>query len=406
MPVNLTAPEALAAVPGIRLGTASLGVRKEPRHDLCVMEIAAGATTAAGFTRNAFCAAPVTVARDHLNQSSPRYLVINAGNANAGTGRDGDHAARTICAQVAALGQCDANQVLPFSTGVIGELLATSPFEQALPEAFSHLDEDQWLAAGAAIMTTDIVVKGVSKQYQVDGHDYVMTGITKGSGMICPDMATMLAFIATDAPVSADVLQECLDQAIGKSFNCVTVDGDTSTNDACVLVATGASGGERIESTTGQAYMSFSQALTEVSQQLAQAIIRDGEGATKFITIDVSAGANVDECRQVAYTVAHSPLVKTALFASDANWGRILAAVGRSGLDGLVVDELKIFLDDVLIVENGGRAGSYEEQAGASVLARDEFTIGIKLGRGDASAQVWTCDLSHGYVTINADYRS
>ena len=406
MPVNLIAPEALDPVPGIRLGTVSLGVRSEPRHDLCVMEIAEGAAVAATFTRNAFCAAPVTLAREHLAVAPPRYLVINAGNANAGTGRAGADAARDICAQVAQLGHCEAHQVLPFSTGVIGEVLATSPFEKMLPTVFSTLHEDRWLAAGAAIMTTDIVVKGISRHFQINGRDCVMTGIAKGSGMIRPDMATLLAFIATDAAVAAEVLKPALDRAVAQSFNCITVDGDTSTNDSCVLVATGASACDPVDETQGEGYQSFCEALNDVCRYLAQAIIRDGEGATKFITIEVGGGRSVEECRQVAYTVAQSPLVKTALFASDANWGRILAAIGRSGIEALVVDDLKITLDDVLIVENGGRADSYQEEAGARVMAQAEFSIGIQLGRGEASARIWTCDLSHGYVTINAEYRS
>ncbi len=406
MPVNLSAPEALAPVPGIRLGTVSLGVRSEPRHDLCVMEIAEGATVAATFTRNAFCAAPVTVAREHLAVNAPRYLVINAGNANAGTGPAGENAARGICAEVAQLGQCEAHRVLPFSTGVIGEELATAPFEQMLPKAFSALSEDHWLQAGAAILTTDILVKGISRHFQMNGRDCVLTGIAKGSGMIRPDMATLLAFIATDATIAGEVLQQSLDRAVAKSFNCITVDGDTSTNDSCVLVATGTGDSDPVDSTEDEGYPGFCQALDEVCLYLAQAIIRDGEGASKFITLKVDGGRTVEECRQVAYTIAHSPLVKTALFASDANWGRILAAVGRSGIDALVVADLKIFLDEVLIVENGGRAGSYREAAGARVMAQDEFSIRIALGRGGASARIWTCDLSHGYVTINAEYRS
>ncbi len=406
MPVNLQAPQSLSPVAGLRLATASLGVREEPRHDLCVMEIAGGSTVAAGFTRNAFCAAPVTVAREHLASGQPRYLVINSGNANAGTGRAGDVAARDICGLVAQLGDCDPGQVLPFSTGVIGEVLTTSPFEKALPEIFASFHQDQWLNAGAAILTTDLVVKGISRPFQINGQDCVMTGIAKGSGMIRPDMATMLAFVATDATVDAQVLKQALDEAIEQSFNCITVDGDTSTNDACVLVATGTSQAQAVDHAQGQAYQSLCRALNDVCRYLAQAIVRDGEGASKFITIEVEGGRTSGECRQVAYTVAHSPLVKTALFASDANWGRILAAVGRSGIEELRVDDLKIYLDEVLIVENGGRADSYHEALGAKVMAQDEFCIGIHLGRGDADARIWTCDLSHGYVTINAEYRS
>ncbi len=406
MPVNLTAPTALTAIPGIRLGTASLGVRKEPRHDLCVVEIDKGANTAASFTRNAFCAAPVTVSREHLAAVMPRFLVINAGNANAGTGRAGYNAAQTTCAQVAELGNCKSDQVLPFSTGVIGEPLATEPFSRALPAAFAALQADNWVMAANAIITTDIVAKGISRKFKMHGHDCVMTGIAKGSGMIRPDMATMLAFIATDAGVDGAILKQALDEAVAQSFNCITVDGDTSTNDSCIAIATGASPGELLSDTVSQDYKNFSTAIKGVCCSLAQAVIRDGEGASKFITIDVRAGRDVEECRQVAFTVAHSPLVKTALSASDANWGRILAAVGRSGLADLQVNNLKIYLDDVLIVENGGRASSYSEAAGAAVLAEQEFSIGIELGRGDANARIWTCDLTHDYVTINAEYRS
>jgi len=370
------------------------------------MEIAAHATLAASFTRNAFCAAPVTVAREHLAADVPRYLVINAGNANAGTGRAGYNAARNVCAQVARQGHCEAHQVLPFSTGVIGEPLATDPFSHALPGAFANLRDDNWLAAGAAIMTTDVVIKGASRQFKISGKDCVMTGIVKGSGMICPDMATMLAFIATDAPLCAAALQYGLDQAVAQSFNCITVDGDTSTNDACVLVATGHYGGDPVADLNGDDFRSFSAALNGLCRHLAQAIVRDGEGASKFITIEVRSGRDREECRRVAYTVAHSPLVKTALYASDANWGRILAAVGRCGITDLKIDDIKIYLDDVLIVENGGRASSYQEQAGAEVMAQDEISIGIQLGRGETSARIWTCDLSHDYVTINAEYRS
>lgn len=404
MPVNLSAPEHLAPVPGIRVAATSLGVRKVARDDLTVFEIPAGAAVAATFTRNAFCAAPVTLAREHLRAHVPRYLVINAGNANAGTGAAGMSAARRVCALVAAAGGCAPEQVLPFSTGVVGEVLNTGPFEAAVPQAMRALDHDAWLRAGHAIMTTDIVCKGVSRSFEMNGRTHTITGIAKGSGMICPDMATMLCFIATDAPVDGALLQQVLSDAVDVSFNCITVDGDTSTNDACVLIATGTEA--RLIDANSTGVQALRAAVTEVCTWLAHAVVRDGEGATKFISVEVCGGADVPECRQVAYTVAHSPLVKTAMFASDANWGRILAAVGRAGVANLDIDAIRMHLGDVLIVEHGGRAASYREELGAAVMAEPEIHVRIELGRGDARACVWTCDLSHEYVSINADYRS
>ena len=404
MPVNLIAPDQLAPVPGIRIGATSLGVRKVARDDLTVFEIPAGAAVAASFTRNAFCAAPVTLAREHLARAVPRYLVVNAGNANAGTGSAGMQAARRVCELIAHAGDCSPEQVLPFSTGVVGEILDTGPFESAVPRVMACLASDAWLRAGHAIMTTDIVCKGCTRSFEVAGRTHTITGIAKGSGMIRPDMATMLSFIATDVSIEATLLQRILSEAVDASFNCITVDGDTSTNDACVLVATGVDAS--IEDPSGAAAAALRAAVIEVCTWLAQAVVRDGEGATKFITVEVSGGADVSECRQVAYTVAHSPLVKTAMFASDANWGRILAAVGRAGVADLRIDAVRMHLGDVLIVEHGGRAASYREELGAEVMARSEIDVRIDLGRGDARARVWTCDLSHEYVSINADYRS
>ena len=408
MPVNLPAPTALAAVAGIRIAGVSLGVREQERNDLTIFEIPIGASSAATFTRNRFCAAPVHIAREHLAAVQPRYLVINAGNANAGSGPAGMQAARRVCELVAAQGHCDSNEVLPFSTGVIGEVLDTQAFESAIPAAFEGLDEHAWLTAANSILTTDIVAKGFSRQFSINGREHVITGIAKGSGMIRPDMATMLAYLATDAKVAPALLQTMLDKAVDITFNCITVDGDTSTNDACVLIASGV--GEQISEDSSDNMQALQQALNEVCTLLAQAIIRDGEGATKFISVEVFGGVDVDECRQVAYTVAHSPLVKTAMFASDANWGRILAAVGRSPIakdkPPLDPDRIDMYLGDVLIVQKGGRAESYREQAGAQVMAQTEITVRIELNRGAARACVWTCDLSHGYVTINADYRS
>ena len=377
MPVNLSAPERLESVPGVRAGAVSLGVRKVARDDLAVLTLDAGATAAATFTRNAFCAAPVHVARRHLAAAAPRVLVINAGNANAGTGAPGMAAAERVCDLVAQAAGCRREEVLPFSTGVVGEVLDTAPFEAAVPRALAAAAEDGWLAAGRAIMTTDIVAKGVSRHFDAGGRRHTVTGIAKGSGMIRPDMATMLAFLAT---------------------------GDTSTNDACVLVASGA--GAAIDDPHGADATALADAVTAVCTTLAQAIVRDGEGATKFITVRVQGGRDDAECRQVAYTVAHSPLVKTAMYASDANWGRILAAVGRAGVPDLDVEPIRMHLGDVLIVENGARAPGYREEQGAAVMAGDEILVRIDLGRGAAAAEVWTCDLSHEYVTINGEYRT
>jgi glutamate N-acetyltransferase/amino-acid N-acetyltransferase len=392
-------------VPGIRLASAAAGIRYKNRDDLLLIELAQGGSAAAVFTRNAFCAAPVTVAREHLATGAPRYLLINAGNANAGTGKGGLAAARETCRIAAAAADCTADQVLPFSTGVIGEDLPVAPFQTALPGLVAGLAEDAWPRAAQAIMTTDTVAKLASRQLDIDGKPVTITGISKGSGMIHPDMATMLAYVATDAAVPADVLQQALVTAVQPSFNSITVDGDTSTNDACVLLASGRSGATitELDSTAGQA---FQQALNAVCYELARAIVKDGEGATKLVEIAVETAASEAEARAVAFTVAHSPLVKTALFASDPNWGRILAAVGRAGLHDLDIDAVQIWLDDTRIVTAGGRDPAYTEAAGQAVLGRPEFEIRIALGRGNAAARVLTCDLSFDYVKINAEYRT
>lgn len=389
-------------VPGIRLGTVEAGIRYPNRRDLVVIEIAPGSAAAGVFTRNAFRAAPVTVAREHLAQAAPRYLLINTGNANAGTGEPGLRAARESCAALAALAGCDTTGVLPFSTGVIGEPLPLERLIAALPRALEKLSEDGWDEAGRGILTTDTRPKLVSRQTVIAGQTVNLTGIAKGSGMICPDMATMLAFLATDASVPQALLQQALTEAVAGSFNAITVDGDTSTNDACMLLASG-----RSEAVIDDAsYPRFLALLREVCEELAMALVRDAEGASKFITVRVEQGRDRDECRQVAYTVAHSPLVKTAFFASDANWGRILAAVGRSGPGDLDVARVGIHLDEVCIVRDGGRAPDYTEARGQAIMARPEITVRITLGRGGAEARVWTSDLSHDYVAINADYRS
>ena len=393
----------LFPVCGLRLGVTAAGIKIPGRPDLVVMSLAAGSVCAAVFTQNAFCAAPVIVAREHLARQQPVCLLINTGNANAGTGEAGIKDARLCCEAVADQYGCTAQAVLPFSTGVIGEPLPVTAILEGIPLALDQLDEAGWAAAASAILTTDTVPKGASKRIEIDGQKVTITGIAKGSGMIRPDMATMLAFIATDASLDPETLQDCLSQATDKSFNRITVDGDTSTNDACVLVATGS--GTALEPGS-PGYTLFSEALNDICVLLAQAIVRDGEGATRFVTIAVENGLSSDECLQVAYTIAHSPLVKTALFAGDPNWGRILAAVGRSGVAELDLDQLEIFLDDVCIVRAGGRALDYTEAAGQQVMDQEEITIRVDLHRGACREVIWTCDLSYDYVKINAEYRT
>ncbi len=409
MAVGLSAPVGLLPVAGVRLGATAAGIRtgiKKDGADLALMEIAPGSTVAAVFTRNAFCAAPVILARRHLARCAPRYFLVNAGNANAGTGEAGLADARACCEAVATAANCPVEAVLPFSTGVIGERLPVDEMRAAIPGLVAGLAPDGWAQAARAIMTTDTVPKGCSRRITVDGRDVTLTGIAKGSGMICPDMATMLAFIATDAAAAPDFLQQCLHRAVARSFNCITVDGDTSTNDACVLAATGAGEAPPLDQASSSGAAAFEAALTDLCVALAQAIVRDGEGATRFITVEVCGGRDEAECRQVAYTVAHSPLVKTACFAGDPNWGRILAAVGRAGLEGLEVGGIDIFLDGVCIVRGGARAPEYTEAQGVAAMAGEEIRIRIDLGRGQAQGQVWTCDLSCDYVRINAEYRT
>jgi len=391
-------------VAGIRLGTTRAGIKYPDRRDLVVIEAAVGTQAAAVFTRNAFCAAPVIVARTHLAAASPRFLVINTGNANAGTGRQGLVDAEASCQALAERVGCRPEEVLPFSTGVIGEPLPLFRIVSGLPGALAALRPDGWAEAAHGIMTTDTRPKWASRRLNLAGRDVTVTGIAKGAGMICPDMATLLAFVATDAAVNPTLLQRILADAVADSFNAITVDGDTSTNDSCLLLATGQSGAS--VPAEGEDYERFAAAVREVCSDLAQAIIRDGEGATKFITVQIEGGRDVAECRQVAYTIAHSPLVKTAFFASDPNWGRILAAVGRAGLADLEIDRVAIHLDEVCIVQAGGRAPDYTEEQGQQVMARPEITIRVQLGRGAAAAQVWTTDLSFDYVRINAEYRT
>ena len=391
-------------VAGVRLGVVCAGIRYPDRRDLVVIELAAGTQAAAVFTRNAFCAAPVTVARAHLATANPRYLLINTGNANAGTGQQGLVDAEASCRALAEQTDCQPEEVLPFSTGVIGELLPLSRLVAGLPAALAALRPDSWADAAAGIMTTDTRPKSASRRLVLAGREVTVTGIAKGAGMIRPDMATMLAFVATDAAVDSTLLQQILIEAVDGSFNAITVDGDTSTNDACLLLATGQSGAD--VPSVGDDHTRFTAAVSEVCIELAQAIIRDGEGATKFITVLVEGGQDTAECRQVAYTIAHSPLIKTAFFACDPNWGRILAAVGRSGLRDLDLERVTIHLDEICIVRDGGRASDYTEAQGQDVMARSEISIRVELGRGEAVARIWTTDLSFDYVRINAEYRT
>lgn len=405
MPVNLTPPAAAQLLPvsGIALGVAEAGIKRADRKDLLVMQLCEGARVAGVFTTNRFCAAPVIVAREHLAQEDGiRALVINTGNANAGTGEQGLQDARTTCMALAGLLNCNATQILPFSTGVIMEPLPVGKIAAGLPAAVANMRENNWFDAAHAIMTTDIVAKAYSRQIEMGGKTITITGIAKGSGMIHPNMATMLGYIATDAAVPQALLQTMVKTASDASFNCITVDGDTSTNDALMLIATGKSGVQIDEAN----YTQLQTAVNEVAISLAQAIVRDGEGATKFMTVKVEAGRDQTECKQIAYAIARSPLVKTAFFASDPNLGRILAAIGYAGIDDLDVTLIKLYLDDVLVAENGGRAASYQEQDGQRVMQQSDITIRVALGRGDALATVWTCDFSYDYVKINASYRS
>jgi glutamate N-acetyltransferase/amino-acid N-acetyltransferase len=391
-------------VKGFKVGIACAGVKTPNRKDLVVMELAEGSSVAGVFTKNAFCAAPVYVAKASLLKGAPRYWVTNTGNANAGTGEQGMSDAVTICSELASLQRVDFTQVMPFSTGVIGELLPTEKIVSALPAAVVDLKEDNWADAALGIMTTDTRPKGSSCQLAINGQTVTITGISKGSGMIKPNMATMLGYIATDVSIDPALFQQLMVDTADVSFNRITVDGDTSTNDSFVAAATGLSG---VSVSAGSVeYQIFSKAFKALASELAQAIVRDGEGATKLVSVVVSGGATTQESLEAAFTVAESPLVKTALFASDPNWGRILAAVGRSGIANLMVEDVTIHLGDVLLVERGGRAQSYTEEAGQIIMNQDEITIAIDLGRGDCEETVWTCDFSYDYVRINAEYRT
>ena len=393
-------------VSGIRLGVAAAGIKSTERPDMLVIELAEGGSCAAVFTRNAFCAAPVQLAKAHLQATVPRYLLVNSGNANAGTGAQGLRDAEDCCRQLAADAGCRPEQVLPFSTGVIGVNLPLERMRQAMPSALADLSHSGWEAAAQAIMTTDTRPKLAVRRFEIDGVTAQVAGIAKGAGMIRPDMATMLAYLATDLTVDPGLLQAALEQAVAPSFNSITVDGDTSTNDACVLLASGASALPPVTDEQSDAYRRLAEAVSEVCLELAREIVRDGEGATKLVEVVVEQAADLAEAREVAYTVAHSPLVKTALFAADPNWGRILAAVGRAGLSQLDISQVEIWLDQVCIVRDGGRAADYTEAAGQAVMDKPEFRILVRLGRGEAQTRVLTCDLSYDYVKINAEYRT
>lgn len=393
-------------VSGVRLGTASAGIKTAGRQDLVVLGLAQDTRVSGVFTQNAFCAAPVTVSKEHLARGDVRYLVINSGNANACTGDEGLADARLTCSKLAELAGARAEQVLPFSTGVIGERLPMARLLTGLPQALENLAEDGWGNAARGIMTTDTRAKGASVQFSYEGETITVTGIAKGSGMIKPNMATMLAYIATDAKVSQPLLDQLAVKASDQSFNRITVDGDTSTNDSCMLIATGQSSLPEINSTQGELFAKFYNAVVSVHIQLAQNIVSDGEGATKFVTVQVEGATSKPEAVKVAYSVAQSPLVKTALFASDPNWGRIVAAIGYADVEGLDANAVKVWLGQVLIVENGGRAASYTEEQGQAVMDQEEIMIRIDLGRGNSKDRVWTTDLSHDYIKINAEYRS
>ena len=408
MPVNYTTPaaEQLFPVAGVRLGVAEAEIRKKNRRDLTLVALDAGCTVAGVFTQNRFCAAPVQICRQHLAGGKEiRALIINTGIANAGTGEPGRQAAQETCVVVGQLLGVAPEQVLPFSTGVILELLPVDRIKAGLPAVKADLKADNWYAAAHGIMTTDTVAKAASRVVTVNGKKVTISGVSKGAGMIRPNMATMLGFLATDAGIAQPLLDQLVKEAADASFNCITVDGDTSTNDSYVMIASGQSGASfAAESDAGWAEVKA--AIIAVSVELAQAIVRDGEGATKFITIAVEGGKDVEECRKVGYVIGHSPLVKTAFFASDPNLGRILAAVGYAGIGDLDVDGVKVWLDDVLVAEKGGRAASYKEEDGARVMAQAEIMVRVDLGRGAAKASVYTCDFSYDYVKINADYRS
>ena len=408
MPVKLIAPQAASLLPvsGVQLGFAEAHVRKPNRKDVLVITLPEDSRVAGVFTLNRFCAAPVILCKEFLSQKAGiRALLVNTGCANAGTGEDGLNRAKQSCEALGGLLGLQANQILPFSTGVILEPLPVDKVIAGMPAAIENLKEDNWLNAAEAIMTTDIVAKGTSRQIILGGKTVTITGISKGSGMIHPNMATMLGYIATDAAVSQVALEAIIQYAVNKSFNCITVDGDTSTNDSLILMATNLAGNAEINENSAD-FAALRDAFTDVAIDLAQAIVRDGEGATKFMTVTVEGGKDEAECRKVAYAIAHSPLIKTAFFASDPNLGRILAAIGYAGIDDLDVNKLDLYLGDVLVAEKGGRAASYKEEQGAAIMKESDILVRVVLNRGQQNVTIWTCDFSYDYVKINADYRS
>ena len=407
MAVGLNYPQQLLPVAGIQIAAAKAGLYPDKeRNDIALIQLAEGGTAAAVFTRNRFCAAPVTVARQHLSITAPRLLLVNAGNANAGTGARGIDDAEELCKKMAIFADCDANQVVPFSTGVIGEPLPVDIISSVLDSLYQQLSPESWLTIAEAIMTTDTIPKACSSSFELNGEIITLTGIAKGAGMIRPDMATMLSFIATDINIDDVLLQTTLEEAVEKTFNRITIDGDTSTNDACVLLSSRQANNILIASENDTGYVEFQRHVFELMAELAQSIIRDGEGATKFVSINIKNGKTADDCLAIAYSVAESPLVKTALTASDPNWGRILAAVGKAKVSELDIAKVSIFLDEICIVENGGRADGYTEELAKEKMLQDEISINIDLGLGKFAETIWTTDLSYEYIKINAEYRT
>ena len=406
MSVGLKHPQSLVKIKGIRLSASSAKIYRKKRDDIALIEITDGSVTSAAFTQNRFCAAPVQISKNHLSKSKPRYCLINAGNANAGTGEDGLSNSKAICRELAKITNCNENEILPFSTGVIGEDLPVEKINKVLPQLVKNLSEDCWVNVAKSIMTTDTIPKAVSSQISIANSTVSITGIAKGSGMIKPDMATMLSFVATDANITKDALDKIRDHALFKSFNRITIDGDTSTNDSFLLISTGAIDTPIIDKKDSKEFKILENEIIKVCRELAQAIVRDGEGATKFISIQVDEGIDSSECLSVAYKVAESLLVKTAFTASDPNWGRIIAAIGNSNIRDLDIHKIDVYIEDICIVNNGERSKTYSEDKGKKVMRQNEIILRINLRRGAFSEEIWTTDLSYEYIKINAEYRS
>ena len=406
MSVGLKYPQSLVKIKGIRLSASSAKIYHKKRDDIALIEITDGSVTSAAFTRNHFCAAPVQISKNHLSKSKPRYCLINAGNANAGTGEDGLSNSKAICRELAKITNCNENEILPFSTGVIGEDLPVEKINKVLPQLVKNLSEDCWANVAKSIMTTDTIPKAVSSQISIANSTVSITGIAKGSGMIKPDMATMLSFVATDANITKDALDKIRDHALFKSFNRITIDGDTSTNDSFLLISTCAIDAPIIDKKDSKEFKILENEIIKVCRELAQAIVRDGEGATKFISIQVDEGIDSSECLSVAYKVAESLLVKTAFTASDPNWGRIIAAIGNSNIRDLDIHKIDVYIEDICIVNNGERSKTYSEDKGKKVMRQNEIILRINLRRGAFSEEIWTTDLSYEYIKINAEYRS